>query len=161
MEIDALKTQLAGIESQLESETVVLFSTSTVNDRELQVYLTPQLKKSCKRKRIWKSAPFFITLKNTKYGITPLQSRSRGGRDGVFQLDRAFRPWNEMQRKIFDRFIDRKNSGFGEILAALGLPKSEVQAVRVVSHHMRLLGIHHPGANRDIIVLVDFDDTKH
>lgn len=65
-----------------------------------------------------------------------------------------------MQRKIFDQFIDKENSGFKEILKKLGFPKNKINAIRVVSHHMRLLGIHFAGKDSDIIVLVNYDNTK-
>lgn len=65
-----------------------------------------------------------------------------------------------MMVKIFDRFLDKPDSGAEVILRALGTTLDEVVPVRLVSHHMRLLGLLHRRVGDDVLVLVDYDDTK-
>ena len=86
--------------------------------------------------------------------------RSQGGSDGIFILDRSFRAPNEMMRRIFDRYLDKPTSGIGAVAAALEIKPTELQAVRLVSHHIRLLGVLHRKTTEDWLVLVDYDDTK-
>ena len=131
-----------------------------VNERKFDVYLTQKLMKEARRSKVWKSKEFCITLRNVKYGLDLEQIKSRGGRDGIFLLDKTFRPYNEMQRRIFDRFIDNPNSDYAVVTKQLNLDRDKIVAVRVVSHHMRVVGIYHRGENEDVIVLVDVD-TKH
>lgn len=139
---------------------MVLYQELTVNDRELKVYLSRSLKKQARKSKTWKSKEFCITLRNVKYGLDGETSRSKGGRDGVYLLDRNFTPRNEMQKRIFDRFIDSQSSDYSEILKALKISHNGTQAIRVVSHHMRLVGIYRSHESEDILVLVDVD-TKH
>ena len=63
-------------------------------------------------------------------------------------------------KKIFDQFIDKKDSGAEEISRELNLPLATLIPVRLVSHHMRLLGLLARGDAFDQLVLVDYDDTK-
>lgn len=63
-------------------------------------------------------------------------------------------------RKLFDRFLDRDENGAGELLSAMGAGPDEVWPVRLVSRHLRLLGLLHRGPERDPLVLVDYDATK-
>ncbi len=160
MEIKDVKEKISEIEDGLDDALVVEFARLNVNDRELVCYLTSILKKTCKKKKVWKSKNFLITLKNIKYGIDADNLRSKSGKDGIFLLDRNFTPKNKMQVKIFDQFIDKKTSSFKEIVAELGLNEENIEAVRVVSHHMRLLGICERGTDKDVLVLVNFDDEK-
>jgi hypothetical protein len=46
-----------------------------------------------------------------------------------------------MMRKIFARYLDRPGSGVADVAASLGARPTDLQAVRLVSHHMRLLGV--------------------
>ncbi len=125
--------------------------------RVTQVLLTERFRKKCRKGKVWKSPAFLTALKNAEYGYDPKHSRSPGGYDGVFALDRDFRPANAMMKKLFDQFIDKPGSGIDEIAEALGVAKEELIPVRVVSHHMRLLGVMHQRKGVDIIALVDFD----
>ena len=64
-----------------------------------------------------------------------------------------------MVRKIFDRYLDRPGSGVDDVAAALGARREQLLAARVVSHHMRLLGVLWRGPSADWLVLVDLDDS--
>ena len=98
-------------------------------------------------------------IKNAEYGFDRSRAHSPGGLDGIFLLTRDFRPKNEMMKKIFDKFLDRKNSGAKEIADALDCSLDELIAVRLVSHHLRLLGVIRPEEGKDTLVLVDHDRT--
>ena len=70
------------------------------------------------------------------------------------------KPPNEMMHKMFDKFIDMPGSEADAIAEGLGVPLSKLAPARLVSHHMRLLGLLHVGAEEDTLVLVDYDDSK-
>ena len=99
----------------------------------------------------------FITLKNARYGFDENKARSSGGSDGLFLLDRDFEPPNEMMRKMFDRFIDKENSEATAIARKLDMPLKELLPVRLVSHHLRLLGVLARKEEADWLILVDCD----
>ena len=160
MEIEEAKRRLESCEHILDKEVIVEFAFFDSDEKKLQLYLTQQLKRNCKKKKIWKSKAFFITLKNVKYGIDPVNFKSKGGKDGVFIIDRNFSPRNMMQKKIFDQYIDKETSDFNYVVEMMKFSLKKVNAIRVVSHHMRLLGIHQRVNNIDKVVLVDYDDTK-
>ncbi|MBT3374043.1 MAG: hypothetical protein HN976_27880 [Lentisphaerae bacterium] len=65
-----------------------------------------------------------------------------------------------MMKKLFDRFLDKPDSGCEDLAGELGTEVKALQPVRIVSHHMRLLGVLHRRAGEDIVALVDFDNTK-
>ena len=100
------------------------------------------------------------TLKNGAYGFDPDSPRSRGGADGIFKVDRHFRPRNSMMNKLFDRFLDKPDATVADIERELGTSIADWVPVRLVSHHMRLLGVlvRKPGSDR--LVLIDYDDEK-
>jgi hypothetical protein len=75
-------------------------------------------------------------------------------------MDRTFRPANEMMRKLFDRFLDKPDSGAEEITMALDTPLAELLPVRLVSHHMRMLGVLAQKDDADWLVLVDCDRSE-
>ena len=99
-------------------------------------------------------------LKNAAYGLDRERTRSRGGADGIFLLDRDYRPANEMMRKIFDRFLDKPDPLVAVIAERYRVSPEAMLPVRVVSHHMRLLGVFIDAGDRVQIVLIDYDDTK-
>jgi hypothetical protein len=109
---------------------------------------------------VWRSRELLATLKNAAYGFDERQARSAGGRDGIFLLDRTFRPANEMMRKLFDRYLDRPDSGAEAVAEALGAPVGELLPVRLVSHHLRLLGVLARKEDGDWLVLVDCDRSE-
>ena len=47
-----------------------------------------------------------------------------------------------------------------EVAKALGTEVDQLQAARLVSHHLRLLGVLWQDSGADWLVLVDYDDTK-
>lgn len=130
------------------------------NDRVLDVAITERLIRMCRKGRVWKSKGFLTALKNAEYGFDEHHSSSPGGRDGIFILTRGYRPRNSMIHKIFDRFLDRSESGAGEIAKALGVSLKDLVPVRLVSHHMRLLGVLAGREDHRTLVLVDYDDSR-
>jgi hypothetical protein len=100
-------------------------------------------------------------LKNTCYGLAAERTRSRGGADGIYLLDRDFRPVNEMMKKLFDRFLDRPDPLVDVLVKNFGVSGPDaLLPVRVVSHHLRLLGVAVRDADVLRLALVDFDATK-
>jgi len=154
------KSLVEAVETRLKGEPFVVMHRFTRNGRPLNLALTARLKHRAKKGRVWKSPAFLTALKNAEYGFDDRHVRSQGGSDGIFLLDRSFRPANEMMRKIFGRYLDKLSSGIEDITNALGVEATALLAVRVVSHNMRLLGVLHREASQDWLVLVDYDDTK-
>lgn len=137
-----------------------VFHTFERNGRALHLALTERLRKAARKEKLWGSNEMLITLKNASYGFDPGGARSGGGRDGIFVLDRDFRPENTMMHKVFSRFLDHPHSEADDIARALGVKRSELQAVRLVSHHLRLLGVLAQLPDADWLVLVDCDRDK-
>ena len=129
-------------------------------ERQLRLAMTERLRKIARKGRVWKSKGFLTALKNAAYGFDESRARSRGGADGIFLLDRSFTPPNEMMKKLFERYLDRPERGAAEVAGALGVELPDLLPVRLVSHHMRLLGVLAQQADRDTLVLVDYDDTR-
>ena len=69
-------------------------------------------------------------------------------------------PANEMMHKLFDHFLDKPGSGAEELAAALVTPLAQLLPVRLVSHHLRLLGLLARKDDADWLVLVDCDRSK-
>jgi hypothetical protein len=128
--------------------------------RRLHVAVTARLHTHARKEGVWRSREMLATLKNAAYGFDEKVARSVGGRDGIFLMDRTFRPANEMMRKLFDQYLDRPGSGAEEVAAALGVPVGELLPVRLVSHHMRLLGVLARRGGEDWLVLVDCDRSE-
>ena len=63
----------------------------------------------------------------------------------------------EMMCKLFDRFLDKADSGAEAVAKALGVPLWELLPVRLVSHQLRLLGVLARKKDGDWLVLVDCD----
>lgn len=149
------KERLRAIEGELPENAVVLFETFERDGRPLHVLITDRLRRAARKEGVWASPAMLTTLKNAAYGYDEQHARSAGGKDGIFRIDRTFRPANAMMTKLFDRFLDRSE---GDALAReLGVAPSELLPVRLVSHHMRLLGVLVRGAESDRLVLVDCD----
>jgi hypothetical protein len=159
-DLDNLKQQVNSIEDGLKDAAFVELGAFERNGRMLHLCLTERLRSVCRKGKVWKSKPFLTALKNAQYGFDETNTRSTGGRDGIFLLDRTFYPPNPMMAKIYDRYLDKPNSGAKEIADALGTKIDELEAVRLVSHHMRLLGLLWRDASADWLILVDYDDTK-
>jgi len=159
MTLDEVKTCIELIEDQLPNAPFVVAWKEVRNGRIIYVGLTERLHKKARKGHIWKSPHFLSTLKNAEYGFDESHARSRGNSDGIFLLDRNFRPSNEMMHKIFDQYLDKENSGVEEVTQALGTTLKDLLAVRLVSHHMRLLGVLLRKEFEDWLILVDFDDN--
>lgn len=160
MELAEAKVRLAAIEGLLAGATFVEFHAFVREGRRLHVGLTERLRKAARKEGVWRSRELLATLKNAAYGFDPRDARSPGGRDGIFLMDRTFRPPNEMMRKLFDRFLDKSGSGAEGLAAAVGVPLSELLPVRLVSHHLRLLGVIARRNDADWLILVDCDRSE-
>lgn len=99
-------------------------------------------------------------LKNAKYGFDQMTSRSHGESDGVFCVDRGYTPPNSMMKKLFGQFLDKPDSLVESLSDLFHKPVEEWVAVRLVSHHIRLLGFMVLENNRAHLVLVDYDNEK-
>ena len=157
MELSEAKDRLKAIEGLLAESPLVVFHAFEREGRTLHVAVTERLRKAARKEGVWRSREMLATLKNAAYGFDARQARSVGGRDGIFVMDRAFRPANEMMRKLFDRFLDKPGSGAEELAAIVGVSLTELLPVRLVSHHMRLLGVLARKNDADWLVLVDCD----
>lgn len=159
MDLAALKARLTDIEGALEHSPLVELCTFETPGGKLVLVVSDRLRRVCKKGKVWKSNRMLTALKNAHYGFDRSRPRSRGGADGVFLLDRGFHPANEMMKKLFDHFLDKPDPLVRDITALFGATEDQLVPVRVVSHHMRLLGvlIERSGACR--LALVDYDDT--
>jgi hypothetical protein len=160
MELGEAKERLKAIEGELETSPFVVFHTFERSGRPLHLALTARLGKYARKEGVWRSREMFATLKNAAYGFDDQHTRNSGGRDGIFLLDRDFTPPNEMMRKLFDRYLDKLDSGATELAKELGVSQAELLPVRLVSHHMRLLGVLARKADGDWLVLVDCDRSE-
>ena len=160
MNLEQLKTSSTAIEGKLTEHPFVVVHEFSRDGHPLRLALTARLRKACKRGRVWQSTAFLTAMRNAQYGFDENKAHSPGGADGIFLLTREHRPANEMMRKLFDRYLDRADSGAGEIAGVLGTPLASLIPVRLVSHHLRLLGLLHREDAQDTLVLVDYDDTK-
>jgi hypothetical protein len=160
MNLDEAKEVVETAEPRLSAEIYVVAHSFERGGRKMHVALTDRLKRACKRGRVWKSKEFLTCFKNAAYGFDPSHARSSGGADGIFILTRDHRPRNEMMRKLFDRFLDKPESEARRIADAFGNETVELIPVRLVSHHMRLIGLLKRAKTEDTLVLVDYDDTK-
>jgi hypothetical protein len=160
MEPAEAKERLKALEKALKDAPFVPFASFEREGRALHLAITARLHKAARKEGVWRSREMLATLKNAAYGFDEARGRSVGGRDGVFLMDRSFRPENEMMRKLFDRYLDKAGSGAEEVAAMLGTPLSELLPVRLVSHHMRLLGVLGRREDADWLVLVDCDRSE-
>jgi len=157
MELAEAKERFKAIEEVLAGKPWVLFHTFERGHRLLHVALTERLRKSARKEGVWRSREMLATLKNATYGFDGGRARSVGGRDGIYLVDRGFDPPNEMMRKLFDRYLDKPGSGAQEVAASLGVAIGDLLTVRLVSHHLRLLGVLARLGDADWLVLVDCD----
>jgi hypothetical protein len=153
--LDLIRAMVEAIEARLADSAFVVMHTFIRNERSLNLALTDRLRRLLRRARLWKSKEMLATLKNAEYGYDPARSRSRGGADGIWKLDQSFQ--NEMTRKLFSYI---KKDEADQVAAALSTTRERLIPVRLVSHHMRLLGVLHSGVDADWLVLVDFDRSE-
>jgi hypothetical protein len=159
MKLDEIKGLLTAVEPQLPSQAFVAMHTFERNGRRLVLAVTERLCRRCQKGRVWKSKAMLTAIKNAEYGFDPQLARSPGGRDGIFLVTRDYQPPNEMMRKLFGQYLDKPDSGAQVVAEALQVSLSSLVPVRLVSHHLRLLGLLHAGSEHDTLVLVDYDDT--
>lgn len=160
MDLAEIKDRLKALEGTLADASFVELTTFEREGHTLHVAVTERLRKAARKAGVWRSRAMLVTLKNAAYGFDDRQARSVGGRDGIFLLDRAFRPANAMMHKLFDQFLDHPSSGAEELATALDTTVAELLPVRLVSHHLRLLGVLARGEDADWLVLVDCDRSE-
>lgn len=159
MNLADLKARITATEANLDGAPFLRLHTFPA-ERPLHLCLTARLRRRARKGRVWKSAGFLTAMKNAAYGYREGHTRSRGGADGIFALDRTFTPPNRMMSLLFAGYLDKPRSGAEAVAATLGVPLAELEPVRLVSHHMRLLGVVSRQEDGDWLVLVDYDDTK-
>ncbi|MBN1181763.1 MAG: hypothetical protein JXB49_05700 [Bacteroidales bacterium] len=160
MNLSEAKKIIESSEKELENSLFVIAYTFIRDEKKLHLAITERLKQKSRKGRIWKSKAFFTAFKNAKYGYDVNQASSKGGKDGIYLLTRDHVPANEMMNKIFDRFLDKPDQLAIQIADYLKVELDELQAVRIVSHHLRLLGVLKHEDKQDTIILVDYDDAK-
>jgi hypothetical protein len=160
MTLEEAKNLLEKAEPLLKEESFVVLHSFERNNQKLKLCITERLLRIAKRRRVWKTNHFLTAIKNAEYGFDESKARSRGGSDGIFLIDRNFTPPNVMMKKIFDQYLDKEKESIEEIAGKLNANSENFRAVRLVSHHLRLLGILYQETNTDWLILVDYDDTK-
>lgn len=160
MDLAEVKQRMAVVERDLRESPLVEFGTVETPHGVLRVILTDRLYRKCRKAGVWGTPRMLTALKNVAYGFNEAAPRSRGGADGIFRIDRGFRPANSMMKKLFDQFLDKPDPLVATIARALGSTPDTWIPVRVVSHHMRLLGILDRGREKSVLVLVDCDSDK-
>ena len=161
MNLQEIKTLIESVEAFLTDSPFAIALDFERNHRKIHVGLTEKLRRRCKSGKVWKSKQFLTALKNAQYGFDEVHARSPGGSDGIFVLTRDHRPKNEMMKKIFDRFLDNPSSEAKSIAEFLGTGLDELIPVRLVSHHMRLLGVLFRDQDGDKLILVDYDNSEN
>lgn len=160
MKLEELHQLVADKEPDLAKEVYKVIHTFSRDHRSLHLALTQRFKQQCKKGKLWQSKALLTAMKNAEYGFDPQLARSPGGRDGIFLLDRTFKPKNAMMVKLFDQFLDHPQRGVAEIAEVLECEVEDFKPVRLVSHHLRLLGILWQAESADWLILVDYDQTK-
>src|SRR5262245_34581843 len=111
MELAEAKDRLKAIEDSLTESSFVEFHAFEREGRTLHVAVTERLRKAARKEGVWRSRAMRATLKNAAYGFDERHGRSVGGRDGVFRMDRTFRPANEMMANKRRTKGEQKGSG--------------------------------------------------
>lgn len=160
MTLEEAKAAIEAVEEKLGDDLLIDVHTFTRDGRTLTVALTERARRLARKDRVWKSKAYLTAFKNAEYGFDERQAFSAGGEDGIFVLTRNHKPPNLMMRKIFERFLDKPDDLALEIAAVFSVSCAELTAARLVSHHLRLLGILHREADGDRLIIVDHDVRK-
>lgn len=156
LKIETMRALLARGDNALADDVLADAGAIDTPNGPLVIVLTRRLRRRARRARQWGSRAMLVTLANSRYGYDPSQARSRGGRDGIFRLDRDFHPANAMQRKLFAGFLDRDDPLLDALERRFLATPDGWTPVRLVSHQLRLLGVLISGTP-DWLVLVDLD----
>ncbi len=157
MELSALREAVREATPRLSASVFVVVTRFDTRAGPLQLCLTERLRKRARKAGLWNNPQLLTALKNAAYGFDEARARSRGGADGLFLLDRGFLPENAMTRKLFGGYLDKPGGGAELVADALGVPLDSLLPVRLVSHHLRLLGVLARRDDGDWLVLVDVD----
>ena len=149
MDLQDARAAIEAAEPHLGPTGFVVAATFERDGRRLDVAITDRLRRACRKARVWNSPALLTAFKNAGYGFDEARARSPGGSDGIFVITREHRPPNAMMKKLFDRYLDRPGSGAQELAADLGTTAERLIPVRLVSHHLRLLGVLHREAARE------------
>lgn len=160
MDLAEAKQRLIESEPILANSELAEFATFETPHGALVVYVSARLRRACRKQKVWKSNAMLTAIKNCAYGYNPDAPRSRGGADGIFLVDRDHQPENAMMRKIYDKFLDKPDPLVDTVCRLWNVRASDLLAVRVVSHHLRLLGVLARGGGTTRLVLVDCDREK-
>ena len=161
MDFGDIKQKIEATEAVLARAPVADLIEQETPHGPLRVVITDRLRRKCKKGRVWKSTAMLTALKNAGYGYDAKAPRSRGGSDGIFLVDRTFKPPNAMMKKLFGQFLDKPDPLVSVLSDLLKTDPRDFIPVRLVSHHMRLLGVLSSAYNPSTLVLVDYDDDKH
>ena len=156
MDLTTAKSILNDCSRGLDDKRIVAFHSFDTPHGPLTVHVTDRLRKKCIKAKLWKKPAMLTALKNAAYGFDSKAGRSRGGSDGIFVVDRDFTPPNAMMKKLFDQFIDKPDELVDDITETFDVGADDWVPCRLVSHHLRLLGV----LVGDDLVLVDVDNTK-
>jgi hypothetical protein len=160
MDLKECKQRITEAEQLLARSQLVEVARFTTPHGMLALAITDKFRKRCKKGKVWKTPAMLTAVKNAAYGFDSMVPRSRGGSDGIFCIDREYRPENSMMQKIFNQFLDKPDPLVAGLERELGAPKDRWTPVRLVSHHMRLLGVLIPLGSHSILALIDFDQNK-
>ncbi len=154
MELADMQQLLAQIEPELPNHIWSLLATFERGDRAVHLALTNRLKRRAEEEGIWKSGDFCATLRNAATG---LQDRQTGAppEDGIFLLDRATAPGNEIASKLSDELLDWVGSHASEIAQSLEAQANALLPVLLVSRRLWLVGVLSRRKRDDWLVLVD------
>jgi len=160
VDLAVAKEKLQVAEVVLDKEPLAFFAEFDTPYGMLKVSVTERLRRKCRKGRVWKSVAMLTALKNSVYGFDAKAPRSRGGADGIFCVDRNYRPANSMMKKLYDKFLDKPDPLVPILATELGSPPKDWVPIRLVSHHMRLLGVISLKPNTSHMVLIDYDNEK-
>jgi hypothetical protein len=96
MNLSEAKMMLEAVESELPDKPFVIANVFERNRRKIHLAITDRLRRIAKRGRVWKTNAFLTALKNAEYGFDESHARSLGGSDGIFLIDRNFKPQNQI-----------------------------------------------------------------